>query len=143
MTTIIKVKRVVGVSNNPEDYILHPPKGHDPDAWKAEKIMRCPYGPLVLWVPNCRKDGDCPACEGSAELEAQGADGTWYDVECPKCDGTGEVEVDAEPETDEPGVWTDPDGNVLDIVLNVGDGEGPWPNPLWVRDWVQAQQAPR
>lgn len=40
----------------------------------------------------------------------------------------------------EPGVWTDPDGNVLDIVLNVGDGEGPWPNPLWVRDWVQAQQ---
>lgn len=136
MTTIIRIKHAVGVSNNPADYILHPPKGHDPDAWKAEKIMRCPYGPLVLWVPNCRNDGDCPACEGSAELEAQGADGTWYDVECPKCDGTGEVE----PETDEPGVWTDPDGNVLEPDLLYPTNDIPRPTESWMLEWVQAQQ---
>lgn len=136
---IIQVRRVVAVSYEPHNYLLTPPKGYKPDNWKLARILRVPYGPLVLWRPKCKQDGECPACEGSAELEAHGADGTWYDVECPKCDGTGEVEIDAAaPEL--PDVWTDADGNILEPELRYPDEREAQPSQAWLDRWVLAQQ---
>jgi hypothetical protein len=138
----VKIRRALVTINDPREYLLTPPKGCEPTDWKADRIIRVPYGPIVCWV-NCESVQDkCPACRGSGELEATGADGSCYDVECPKCDGEGEVENIKEADLPVY-LWTDADGNHLDPVLMYPASELPRPTEAWVREWIQAQQAAR
>lgn len=136
---IIKVRRVVAVSNDPKEYLLTPPNGYCPGTWRPERILRVPYGPLVLWRHKTTGMAECPACKGTGELEAWGSDDNCYDVECPKCDGEAEVEVDVDGD-DVPDVWADSDGNVLEPELVFPDGRESQPTHRWIDQWVQAQQ---
>lgn len=68
------------------------------------------HGGLVVHWRVFSKDR-CPACEGSGELTAWGADRVDYDVECPRCSGSGEAE-----DADEREVVTDIDGQPLAIA---------------------------
>lgn len=136
-----KIRRILAVANDPREYLLTPPKGHDPDLWKPARIILVPFGPLVLWTNFTKDDAKCPACGGFGELEAYGKDGQYYDCECPKCDGAGEIE--SEKAGDDPDVWTDPDGNILDPVLGYPEDGKARPSEAWVREWIQAQQAAR
>lgn len=137
----VKIRRAMVRINDPLEYLLAPPKGHDPDLWKPYRIIRVPFGPLVVWTNFSTSEGRCPACNGFGELEATGKDGKYYDCECPNCDGTGEKETET-PGTD-PEVWTDPDGNILEPEMLYPTAELPRPTEAWVREWIQTQQAAR
>ena len=51
------------------------------------------YGRQIIWKHKTLtwSEQDCPACQGTGEVDSGGSDpsGRWINVACPDCDGTG------------------------------------------------------
>jgi hypothetical protein len=137
MTKTIRVVHAVRPASKPEDYILVKPEGIG--EIKAVRIVKCPFGPLVLWRVNMMEATKCPACSGTGELEARGDDGEYYECECPKCDGFGEVDVEV-PNAGMPGVWSDACGNIIEPEMIQHASSEETISERWLADWVRKQQ---
>jgi phage FluMu protein Com len=111
----IRVHHALRLSNDPQEYILEIPAALRDCGYKAVKIIRCPYGQLVLW----REDR------------------TYMDAECPKCHGDCEQEEEIGTGVE---VWADADGNVIEPDVIQHDQVTHEISGHWIKKWVQEKQ---
>ncbi len=134
MSRTVKVYHALVPARKPDDYILIEPDIIAGDGYRPTRIVKCPFGPLVMW--GGKNGVTCAFCEGDCELLIDGKDGTRDWVDCPICDGDGkQIEFDGDP------VWADPDGNVVEPEFIYHDAETYTISERWVAEWVSKQQA--
>lgn len=133
----IRVHHALRLSNDPQEYILEIPAALRDCGYKAVKIIRCPYGPLVLWRETLTEDNKCSFCDGYGEVEVCGEDRTYMDAECPKCHGDCEQEEEIDTGVE---VWADADGNVIEPDVIQHDQVTHEISGHWIKKWAQEKQ---
>lgn len=135
MSKTIRVFHAVRPASKPEDYILERPETLSAEC-RPMRIVKCPYGPLALWVD--RKECKCAFCGGDGSLEIEGKDGSYDDVDCPKCGGQGAGYDYSESVG---GIWSDADGNIIDPEMVQHDSVNHTISERWIAEWVKQKQA--
>jgi hypothetical protein len=116
-----------------EDYILIRPKALDGKDCRPARIVKCPFGPLVMW--GGRGKTKCTFCGGEGDLLITGKDGACEYVDCPVCEGAGtDVEYNQEP------IWSDADGNIVEPDITYHDAVNFTVSELWIAEWVKQKQ---
>lgn len=133
MSKTVRVHHAMLPGSKPKDYILIQPECLEYNKFTPTRIVKCPFGPLVMWVG--KGEEKCAFCSGCGELEVHGDNGECAYVECPKCFGGG-----TEEHFEDECVWSDAYGNIIEPELIYHGSVNFTVSERWIAEWVEKQQ---